>query len=385
MLLSIISFTTLALSRAVAANPDTAVSRAIMATDALQTWYNRATGIWDTCGWWNGANCMTTLADLAALKVNNPVNGVAKDVFQNTFSVAPNSNPYPERGIDADYTSANGMSYSQTFDRKLPTGAANASLWLDGSYDDDAWWGLAWVAVYDATGQADYLDLAEGIFYHLCGNGGIDSDYTHVYVGAVANELYLALAAQLANRASDGEYYLDWAKRQWSWFRDSGLINENYTINDGLTNDCANNGDTVWTYNQGITLGGLVELSRAVDNETLSNSMYLQEAQKIAAGAIAALADNDHVLHDPCEPDSCGADQTQFKGIFIRNLRLLHEVAPNDTFAKVVNSSARSLWANDRTDENQFGVDWSGPVDSAKIDASTHSSALDALVAAIWK
>jgi hypothetical protein len=167
MLLSIISFTMLALSRASAASPDTAISRAITATEALQTWYNRATGIWDTCGWWNGANCMTTLADLATLKLNDSVNGVAKDVFQNTFSVAPNSNPYPERGIDADYTSENGISYSQTLDKKVPTGAANALLWLDGSYDDDAWWGLAWVAAYDATGQTDYLDLAEGIFYHL--------------------------------------------------------------------------------------------------------------------------------------------------------------------------------------------------------------------------
>ncbi|KAL4814533.1 Six-hairpin glycosidase-like protein [Aspergillus spinulosporus] len=340
MLLSIISFTTLALSRAAAANPETAVSRAITAADALQTWYNRATGIWDTCGWWNGANCMTTLADLANLKLNDSVNGMAKDVFQNTFSVAPNSNPYPERGIDADYTSVNGTSYSQTLDKKVPTGATNALLWLDGSYDDDAWWGLAWVAAYDATGQTDYLDLAEGIFYHLCGNGGIDSDYTHVYVGAVANELYLALAAQLAN---------------------------------------------LWTYNQGIILGGLVELNCAVDNETSSNSTYLREAQKIAMGAIAALTDDDHVFHEPCEPDSCGADQTQFKGIFMRNLRLLHEVAPNDTYAQVVNASARSLWANDRTDENQFGVDWSVPVDSAKVNASTQSSALDALVAAIWK
>jgi predicted alpha-1,6-mannanase (GH76 family) len=163
------------------------------------------------------------------------------------------------------------------------------------------------------------------------------------------------------------------------------LINENYTINDGLTNDCANNGATVWTYNQGIILGGLVELNRAVDNETSSNSTYLQEAQKIAMGAIAALTDDDYVLHEPCEPDSCGADQTQFKGIFMRNLRHLHEVAPNDTYAQVVNASAQSLWANDRNDENQFGVDWSGPVDNAKVDASTQSSALDALVAAIWK
>ncbi|KAL4993244.1 glycoside hydrolase [Aspergillus recurvatus] len=387
-MLPVFSITALSLAGGAFArtNTSTALSRATTAAETLQTWYNGATGIWNTCGWWNGANCMTTLADLAALDLDDAVKGTATGVFQNTFSVATNSNPYPARGIDADYTSGNGTAYyaGTSEVERVPTGAANASLWLDGSYDDDAWWGLAWIAAYDVTGNEDFLDLAEGIFYHLCGNGGIDSDYTHVYVGAIANELFLALAAQLANRASNSTYYLDWAQRQWSWFRDSGLINENHTINDGLTNDCTNNGQTAWTYNQGVILGGLVELHRAAGNDS-SNSTYLEDAGKIAAGAIAALVDEEHVLHEPCEPDGCGGDQTQFKGIFMRNLKFLHAVAPNDTYAKVINASADSLWENDRTDANELGVDWSGPVDSADVNASTHSSALDALVAAIWQ
>lgn len=215
-----------------------------------------------------------------------------------------------------------------------------------------------------------------------CGNGGIDSDSTHVYVGAIANELFLALAAALANRADDSAHYLDWAKRQWTWFSDSGLINDQHTINDGLMDDCTNNRDTVWTYNQGVILGGLVELHRATGNDS-SNSTYLHEAEKIAKGAIAELTDDDHVVHEPCEPDDCGADQTQFKGSFIRNLRALHAVAPDEAYARVIKASAESLWKNDRTDGDKLGVDWSGPVDSDKVDASTHSAAMDALVAAI--
>ncbi|KAL3460010.1 Six-hairpin glycosidase [Aspergillus heterothallicus] len=392
-------------------NTSTAQSRALSAATTLQTWYNSATGIWNTCGWWNGANCMTTLANLAALDFNTSnsndddgkaaFNATALAVFQNTFAVATNANPYPAIGANpANYTSANGTAYHGSGE-SVPTGAANASLWLDGSYDDDAWWALAWIAAYDVTGNDDYLDLAEGIFYHLsnawpskCGNGGIDSSSTHVYVGAIANELFLALAAQLANRVShnnSSSYYLDWAERQWTWFKDSGLINENHTINDGLTNDCKNNGATLWTYNQGVILGGLVELDRAVaaknsSSSSSKNSTYLDAAGKIAAGAIEALTDDDHVLHESCEPDSCGAaDQTQFKGIFVRNLKALQGVAPSDTYAKVINASADSLWAHDRTDANGFGVDWSGPVDAATVNASTQSSAMDALVAAIWE
>ncbi|PYH44685.1 putative glycosyl hydrolase [Aspergillus saccharolyticus JOP 1030-1] len=379
----IITLTLTLLSGASATNT-TAMDHAYAAATTLQTYYNPTTGIWNTCGWWNGANCLTTMADLS-LK-NETINETAVGVFENTFRVATNTNPYPARGIDADYTAANGTAYTIP---GQPTGAANASLWLDGSYDDDMWWGLAWVAAYDVTGVSDYLDLAEGVFYHLsrawpslCGNGGIDSDYTHVYVGAIPNELFLALGAQLANRAADSEYYLDWAKRQWAWFEASGLINDDHTINDGLTTACTNNGMTVWSYNQGVILGALVELHRAAGSP--ANSTYLEAAGKIAQGAIAALTDAEGVVHESCEPDACDSNETQFKGIFVRNLKWLQGVAPNETYARVINASAASLWANDRTDANGFGVDWSGPVTAAGVNASTQSSALDALVAAIW-
>ncbi|KAB8239085.1 hypothetical protein ETB97_004962 [Aspergillus alliaceus] len=352
---------------------DTAVSRAETALTTLQTWYNPSTGIWNTCGWWNGANCMTVLADLALVDDSESVNETVKGVFANTFNVGPVSNPFPDRNNDSYYSTA----------AQRKARSVDASQWLDGSYDDDAWWALAWIAAYDVTGIQDYLDLAIGIFEHLsqawpskCGNGGIDSDFTHVYVNAVTNELFFSLAAHLANRASNPDVYIDWARRQWKWFKDSGMINSNNTINDGLTNDCKNNGGTIWSYNQAIVLGGLAELHRAAKNES-----DLDAAAKIAKASIAYLADSNDVIHESCEPDNCDSNETQFKGIFIRNLRLLHSVAPNDTYAKVINASANSIWQNDRNDQNQFGVNWTGP--ATQVNASTHSSAMDALVAAI--
>ncbi|KAB8074278.1 Six-hairpin glycosidase-like protein [Aspergillus leporis] len=352
---------------------ETAVSRAEAALTTLQSWYNESTGIWNTCGWWNGANCMTVLADLALVDDSESVNNTAKEVFANTFTVGPNSNPYPDR--------SNGSYYETAVKRSASS--VDASLWLDGSYDDDAWWALAWIAAYDVTGKQDYLDVAIGIFDHLseawpskCGNGGIDSDFTHVYVNAIVNELFFSLAAHLANRASDSEYYVDWATRQWKWFKNSGMINSNHTINDGLTNDCKNNGATLWSYNQGVVLGGLAELHRAAKNES-----DLDAAKKIAKAAIAEFSDDNDIIHESCEPDSCDSNATQFKGIFIRNLKLLHSVAPDDAYMRVINASAKSIWKNDRNGQNQLGLDWAGPV--TQVDASTHSSAMDALVAAI--
>lgn len=90
------------------------------------------------------------------------------------------------------------------------------------------------------------------------------------------------------------------------------MINENNLINDGLDinpdGSCSNNGDTTWSYNQGVILGGLVELSKAT-----GDSEYLSEATSIAEAAIAALSE-DGILHESCEPNDCGADGSQFKG-----------------------------------------------------------------------
>lgn len=182
--------------------------------------------------------------------------------------------------------------------------------------------------------------------------------------------------------------------KEWNWFINQEFFGENGTINDGLTENCQNNGATVyvqhpglffhltdtisrWSYNQGVVLGGLVELNRVAPNVK-----YLESANKIAKVAIKTMADSNMVIHDPCEPDDCAPDATQFKGIFIRNLMMLQRVSPHDVYKDVIVSSANSIWKNDRNEKNQLGVDWAGPFHKPA-DVSTHSSAMDALVAAI--
>jgi predicted alpha-1,6-mannanase (GH76 family) len=118
----------------------------------------------------------------------------------------------------------------------------------------------------------------------------------------------------------------------------------------------------------------LVELYKATNDVSL-----LVEAQTIASAAIDALSVNG-TLYEGCEPN-CGADGAQFKGIFMRNLKYLQEVAPKADYKAFIMQNANSIWANDRDNQTQLGVTWTGPYTTAS--AGTQSSALDALLAAM--
>ncbi|KAL2063158.1 hypothetical protein VTL71DRAFT_6230 [Oculimacula yallundae] len=362
----------------------------------LQQYYNTNSGLWNTTGWWNSANCLTAIGDLAAFDGN--VRFAAQRVFSNTFVQAPKTNLQQTKVITTDFNMqtfegpdipANILSlfptdilFSNPSDLLSASAAANPKGFLNDYYDDEGWWALGWIQAYDVTGNQDYLTTAIDIFNDMkagaepdCG-GGIWWNKARTYVNAIANELHLSVASHLANRvpSNQKQAYLDVALKQWDWFQKSGMINAQNLVNDGLNNKCQNNGGTVWSYNQGVILGGLVELNKAAPN-----AAYLAKANAIAKAAIKALSVNG-VLHDPCEPN-CGADGNQFKGIFMRNLQILQVVSPDNAYLEFFASNAVSIWNNDRSQTgNQLGVDWDGPLSST--GAGSQSSALDALVGA---
>jgi predicted alpha-1,6-mannanase (GH76 family) len=334
--------------------------RAEVGVEALQQWYVARTGLYRTTGWWNSANAITALMDYMRASGSNKY----VDVLENTFTKAQIAVPKDQ----------------QTVDGKEMTGFPG---FLNKYYDDEGWWALAWIDAYDLTHDKRYLAMAQSIFDDMAGGwdetcgGGIWWSKDRKYKNAIANELFLSVAAHLANRVAERAKFDEWAGKEWRWFRGSGMINGENVINDGLkidaaTSACTNNGKTVWTYNQGVVLGGLAEWSKAGHAEAID------EAKRIADAALTHLTDKDGVLHDPCEP-KCGADGIQFKGIFIRNLRALEEVAPEERYRKAFRVNADAVWTKNHTPENTFGMVWSGPV--TEPDAGTQSSALDALVA----
>ena len=217
----------------------------VKGAQSLQRWYNDK-GLWDTTGWWNAAHCVEAIEN--AIVAQN--GGDYLNVLERTFD----------------------LNSSQDF--------------LNEFYDDEGWWALAWIRAYDLTGDRQYLDMAKVIFVDLCTGwdercgGGIWWKKDRRYKNAVANELFLAVAIKLHQRTPDDNgpnSYLNWALKQWEWFKNTGMINDQNLINDGLNRNCENNRRTTWSYNQGVILGGLTELYKSTGNE-----QYLKQAVTLA-------------------------------------------------------------------------------------------------------
>ena len=329
------------------------LQQASLAAHSLQSWYDSRTGLYAApSNWWNAANAITALVN------------------------------YERAANDTSYLSVIANTFS-----KAQSGASGHKDFTNMYYDDTGWWGLAWIDAYDLTGNPAYLSMAETTFAYMTGGwdtatcgGGMWWSTKRTYKNAIANELFLTMAAKLANRtkgtASSG--YLAWAHKEWMWFLDSGMINANGLINDGLNSSnpaaCKNNNGIVWSYNQGVILDGLVELSHASSDPTL-----LKRAQSIATAAISPaspLVDANGILVDH---GVSGGDAPQFKGVFMRNLMALYAAAPNPLYKTFADTNADSIWAKDEIDD-QFGALWQGPFDSA--DATRQTSALDALITA---
>lgn len=253
------------------------------------------------------------------------------------------------------------------------------------STDDTGWWALAMVSLYDLTNSTEYLDVArldEEYMYDYwnsstCGGGLIWDIPSLEYKNAISNEQYVRLTAALHNRIPGDEKYLKKALDSWEWFRDSGMINTDNLVNDGLAEGgngtCSNNGQTTWTYNQGVILGGLTELYRATNDEE-----YLDKAKEIADAAVASEYLNpDGILTEPCDADEgCTNDQAVFKGIFAKYLAELNGVLDGEPYSDYLNKNIESAWQNARNETDFFAVSWTGPFDKFTIGSQASAASL---------
>ena len=340
-----------------------AVSRARAAADVLIADYDEEKA-WFPSSWWNSAVALQTLGD-HMLRT-----GDRRFLAQLDLTFERNKGPFPAGELSGDEIYGNFCSRA---------------------IDDSGWWALTWLCAYDLTGDRKYLDMAEtiGEFMHdfwdtdRCG-GGIWWDEERTYKNAVTNGQWVRLTAQLHTRLDGDRLWLGRAREAWDWYVDSPMINADGLLNDGLTEDCENNGDHVYTYNQGLAVGAALEMHRATGEDAM-----LEQARRFADAALregALVEDGILVEWTDALGETTNDNHKQFKGIFLRYLMDLADTTGEERWREAIARQAASIWERDRTLEGRHGVRWSGAERAGSpnvADWRTQASALSALIAAV--
>ena len=316
--------------------------RAVQAFDELQArFWNASAGRFDSSIWWQQANAIEAVVNLALRQ--------------------PATRPAVEQVIASAFNATSNATRGRT--------NKGVDLTFSGYFDDEEWWGLAWLRAYNLTGNVSYLARSREVFDDLatrawsntsCGGGVCwqaspdPADMVGCYKNAITNELFLTHAAQLAlvykarcatsagPRADcdSANHTTTWVRAQLDWVLKSGMINGSNLVNDGLdTFDnhaevCLNNRHTAYTYNQGVILSGLAYAWQLFPEQL----ELLQTASRIVTATFASslVHAGTKVLRDMSEPTSTplgnlylggpGADGLQFKSVFVRHLAYFLDV-----------------------------------------------------------
>lgn len=344
-------------------SPETALARARVAADVLMSSYDQKKA-WFPSSWWNSAVSLQTIGDYLERT------GDRRYLEQLDHTFETNKGPFPAGELSSDEIYGNFTSRA---------------------IDDAGWWALNWIQAYDLTGQQKYLDMAVTIADFMndfwdpssCG-GGIWWNEERTYKNAVTNGQWIRLTAELHNRIPGDTDWLDRAEEAWAWYLDSGMINSAGLVNDGLNDDCENNGQTVHTYNQGLGIGAGIEIWRATGDESaLAKARELADAAMADGGLLV-----DGVLTEACDAldRNCDDNGKQFKGIFLRYLMDLADTTGDDRYRDFVQTQAASIWDHDRDVANRLGCRWAGGTSDDHpnaFDWRTQASALSALIAAV--
>ncbi|KAJ7045498.1 glycoside hydrolase family 76 protein, partial [Mycena alexandri] len=221
--------------------------------------------------------------------------------------------------------------------------AAHWNSILGGSNDDAGWivlalWKIADYKIARGLSATAYLNSALTVYNIIAGQwdntcgGGVWWSTAHTYKNSITNQLFLLVSATGAINFPTQAPYAANANLVWNWLKNSGLRNSAGLWNDGLTQDgtCKNNGQTTWTYNQGVIASGLSALSVVTGDKTL-----LTQAE-ITLDATIKLMSTNNILRESCDNAAaggavCNQDQQIFKGIWTKSVQYYLDRANDPT------------------------------------------------------
>jgi predicted alpha-1,6-mannanase (GH76 family) len=338
----------------------TAVARARVAADVAMSSYDPEKA-WFPSSWWNSAVALQTVGDYMQRTGDRRY----LDQLDNTFE--KDKGAFPAGVLSGDPLLGNFTSRA---------------------IDDSEWWGLTWLQAYDLTGNRKYLDMAVTIANYVHGywdtstcGGGVWWNAERTYKNAITNGLWIRLTAELHNRMAGDKVWLARSREAWAWFQGSGMINAKGLVNDGLTDACTNNGQNVWSYNQGLAIGAGLELWRATrDPSILATVRHLADAAIGPDGLVV-----DGILTESCDAldQTCDDNGKQFKGIFMRYWTDLADTTHDRRYAAFLDRQAERIWKDDRDAAGRLGTRWSGATSDDHpnvFDWRTQTSAIGALI-----
>ncbi|KAJ7725838.1 glycoside hydrolase family 76 protein [Mycena maculata] len=274
--------------------------------------------------------------------------------------------------------------------------ASNWNSIINGANDDALWivlalWKIADYNIARGLSATAYQNSALTIYNIIVGQwddtcgGGVWWNTAHTYKNAITNELFLLVSATGAINYPTEANFLANAQMASTWLLNSGMRNAQGLWNDGLTDTCTNNGQTTWTYNQGVIASGLSALYAVTGDTTL-----LTQAE-ITLDATISLLTEDDILKESCDDAAaggtvCDADQQIFKGLWTKHLQYYLDRANDATrtakYSPFLGSQASAVFHYGTDANNDVGSVWYAPNAGGSIfTPKTSASGLEAWIA----
>ncbi|KAG8986588.1 hydrolase 76 protein, partial [Tulasnella sp. JGI-2019a] len=206
------------------------------------------------------------------------------------------------------------------------------------------------------------------------------------YKNSITNELFLYTSADGYLRTGQATYLAN-AQKEWAWLNKTSLRNSQGLYNDGLDfNTCQNNGQTTWTYNQGVIASGLAALSTATGDKSLL------DIAEVTLDATISYMTQGGILKESCDDAAAGGaqcdhDQQIFKGVFMKHLQYYLDMA-NDSmrtakYAGFIAAQASAVLHYGKNANNDIGSVWYAPDAGGSVwQPEASASGLAAIVAA---
>lgn len=273
------------------------------------------------------------------------------------------------------------------------------------SEDDLGFWAMAAMQAAELDfpapsqdGLKNWVDLASNVFAgkvvrydEATCNGGFHWQLSQTNVGynyknAISSAVFINLGARLSRYTGNGTY-AELAEESWKWLTEVGYIDEDSKVFDGahVEQNCTDINKAQFSYNAAVLLEGAAHLYNSTTGE--AQTRWRNRLAGMANTTLDVFFPNGTHVEIPCESltrkDACTGDMKFFKGITLRSLANVAQLAPflRDGIVKTfkTNAEAAVKTCTGGDNDRQCGFSWLREGDDGLGDAAGALNVLTAL------